>query len=239
MAEISLPETLARMADQGASDSPAYNILFQDYVDFHFVMVVGGAVCLCAILAMTGLASKKISASARGLQGPLTNFERRTYWLFGLAGTVTSLIMLLIVVGNLSTVLAPQDGFVHTFPDMRVAPSDVRRVALHEEVKLWLESDDPQIPSLFQRAVRDRLSWQQPKAVICGLLFLMLLVPTALLWNSLIRHSRLHNSMAKPKWVCLTILGIFALPIDFLLMLMALANTQASFAPLTLTLLSG
>lgn len=238
MDDISLSQTLFRIVSQGGGDIPSYNVLYQDYVKFHFIIFICGAIFLMLLLSMTAFAAKRVLFNARQQQPSVTRFEKRAFWLFVLAGIATSSIMLVIVLANLSTVIEPHQGFVRTFPDMHVAPSDARGMALHEEVKLWLESEDPKIPLLLQEAVRDRLSWQKPKAAISGLLLVILSALTALIWTTLLRRARLGYSLNKPSWVCLTALGIVALPIDFLLMLMLLANTQASLAPLMLTLIS-
>jgi hypothetical protein len=89
---------------------------------------------------------------------------------------------------------------------------------------------------VLQNEVRDRLSWQRPKALVCSILLVVFAIFTTRLWRKLI-NSRASESRWRLKEKALIIMGVIAVPVTLLLMIMALANTQASFAPITLTLL--
>lgn len=234
----SLQETIDRIVKSGATDNLAYNIVFQDYVKFHLVFVIGGAVCLLAISILTGFAWWRFIKNVRAQANTISKFELRTYLLFALVGTLSALIILMFVIVNLGTVLAPQEGFELAIADI-VARSGTKTAELHEAVNLWLVSGDGQVPEIVRQAVNDRLSWQQPKMVICGVLFVILSVFATIIWSALIKRSRSPKSMTESKWILLTLLGILALPVIFLLLIMTLANAEASFAPITISLLSG
>lgn len=60
---------------------------------------------------------------------------------------------------------------------------------------------------------------------------------TAHLWQKLIKNLRVSDAMWGLKEKALIIMGVIAVPVTLLLMIIALANTQASFAPITLTLI--
>jgi hypothetical protein len=101
-----------------------------------------------------------------------------------------------------------------------------------------VQSGNASLPSLLEDEVHNRLAWQRPKAIVCSLLFMVLAGFTAHLWRRLI-HLRASEAAWSLKEKALIITGGLAIPTTLLLMLMALANTQASFAPITLTLLFG
>jgi hypothetical protein len=233
-----LQETFDRIVQSGAADNSAYRIILQDYINFHLILVIGGAVCAFFISIVTGFAWKRFIKNVRAKPNTTSKFELRAYLLFTLVGSASALIILMLVAINLSTVLAPQDGFEQAVADI-AARRETRATALHEALNLWLLSGDQQVPAMLQQAVRDRLSWQLPKMVICGVLFATLSVIATLIWNALIKRSRTSENMAQPKQIILTLLGILALPAMFILLIMTLANGEASFAPITITLLSG
>ena len=234
----SLEETFRRIVQSGTTDNAAYSILRQDYIDFHLVLVIGGAACGFAILILAGLAWTRFVRHLRAKPNLTSKFELRAYLFFALFGSLSALIILLLVAINLGTVLAPQDGFEYAIAEI-ADRNGTRAAAIHEALNSWLASGDGQVPTIVQQAVNDRLSWQQPKMIICGLLFVILSVFARIIWSALIKRSRSPESMKEPKWILLTLLAILALPALFLLLIMTLANAEASFAPITISLLSG
>ena len=234
----SLEETFDRIVQSGATDNPAYSIILQDFIEFHLVLVIGGAVCIFAISTLTVFAWRRFITERRSARRLISKFELSGYLLFALVGSLSVLIIATLVAINLSTVLAPQEGFEGAVADI-AARSGSRAAAYREALNLWLASGDEQMPLTVQQAVNDRLSWQQPKMVICGALFVILSVFAAIIWSALIKRSRSPKSMEESKWILLTLLGISALPVIFLLLIMTLANAEASFGPITISLLSG
>jgi len=65
------------------------------------------------------------------------------------------------------------------------------------------------------------------------------LLLSARIWRTLIRRSRLRPKVWTPKDVTLLAAGLLCGPVCLLLMLMVIGNTQASFAPLSMTLFYG
>jgi hypothetical protein len=146
--------------------------------------------------------------------------------------------MLLIVAANISNVVHPQAGFAQSIPDLGTPQGGTHKAALHQAVATWVQSGSASMPSLLEDGVHNRLAWQRPKAIVCSLLFMVLAGFTAHLWRRLI-HLRASEAAWSLKEKALIITAGLAVPTTLLLMLMALANTQASFAPIMLTLLFG
>lgn len=165
------------------------------------------------------------------------SFEKKAYFGFGLGSIVMFLFMLLIVMANLSNVLNPQDGFKQTIPDIAVPQAGTQKALIYHAVNLWAKSGNDQMPSILQNEIKKRLSWQIPKAIICSVLLVVFFAFTNYIWQRLISFSQTSNPIWGRKEKVLIATGIVNIPITLLLMLMALANTQASFAPITLTLL--
>jgi hypothetical protein len=103
----------------------------------------------------------------------------------------------------------------------------------------WLQSGSSQVPSLVQRKIDDRLAWQRPKAIVCSVLLVLSVVLTAHVWRTLIRRSRVPDARRRPREVLLMLAGLAAVPYCLLLMLMVMGNTQASLAPMSMTLFYG
>ena len=165
------------------------------------------------------------------------SFEKKAYFGFGLGSIVMFLFMLLIVMANLSNVLNPQDGFKQTIPDIAVPQAGTQKALIYHAVNLWAKSGNDQMPSILQNEIKKRLSWQIPKAIICSVLLVVFFAFTNYIWQRLISFSQTSNPIWGRKEKVLIATGIVNISITLLLMLMALANTQASFAPITLTLL--
>jgi hypothetical protein len=236
MNDSDLREIFTRIAQSGSTEFPAYTILLEDYWSFHLVFVVGAIVSLCCTVALTGLAWARLIQRKQNGRRPFPTFERRAHILFGVTGTIATLIMLVFFTANLGTVIAPQYGFLQTFPETSATIIEERPAGFNKAIKDWVKSGSPQMPAILQQAVDERLSWQQPKAAICITLFIILAVGTTLLWQHLIQRSRSDIGLAGRKWQIITGFAVLALPIIFLLWLMAIANTQASIAPIMISL---
>jgi hypothetical protein len=236
MNDSDLREVFARIAQSGSTEFPAYTILLEDYWNFHFVSVILVALSLCAMGAITGLVWARLLRKQHNQHDSLLGFERRAYILFSVTGSIVTLIMLVFFIANLGTVIAPQYGFLQTVPETSATIIEERPAGFNKAIKDWVESGSPQMPAILQQAVDERLSWQKPKAAICITLFIILAVGTTLLWQRLIQRSRNDVGLAGRKWQIITGFAVLALPIIFLLWLMAIANTQASIAPIMISL---
>lgn len=232
-----LQHTLANLMQSDSGSNPAYTTLVHDYTTYHAVLVVEGGM-FALLITLLGVFFWRRLKRARKAAMHTWTFERKAYLGFGLLSMVVALGMLVIVAANLSNVVHPQAGFAQSIPDLGTPQAGTHKAALHQAVATWVQSGSASMPSLLEDEVRERLAWQRPKAIACSIVFVVLAVVTARLWRKLI-HVRASETVWSLKAKVLVITGGLAIPATLLLMIMALANTQASFAPIVLTLLFG
>lgn len=230
-----LQNTLHSLMQSGSHSNLAYNMLLHDYIKYHAVLVIEGGIFALLLIVLSVYFWRRFKKTQKAETRSWT-FEKKAYFYFGLVSTIVALFMLLIVSANLSSVLNPQEGFAQLTPDLGTPQTGTQKAVLYQAVNTWVQSGSPHMPPVLQNEVRDRLSWQRPKAIVCGILLVVFAIFTTRLWRKLI-NSRASESRWRLKEKALIIMGVIAVPVTLLLMIMALANTQASFAPITLTLL--
>lgn len=229
-----LQYTLYSLMQSGSRSNPAYNTLLQDYVKYHAVLVVEGGIFALLLIVLSVDFWRRFKRM-RKTETRNWTFEKKAYFCFGLASTIVALFMLLIIVANIGTILNPQEGFAQSISDLGTPQAGTQKAVLYQSVNTWVQSGSAQMPSVLENKVRERLSWQRPKAIVCSILFVVFAIFTTRLWQKLI-NSRSSKSMWRLKEKALIAIGTIAIPVTLLLMTMAVANTQASFAPITLTL---
>lgn len=232
-----LQQTLANLMQSGPDSNPACATLLRDYTTYHAVLVCEGGTLALLLIALAVYCWRRF-ARTHSHRAPARAFERNAFFGFGLASTLAALFMLLIVAANLSNVLNPQAGFAQSLPDLGTPPAGTHLAALRQSAKAWAQSGSTTMPARLQESVRARLAWQQPKAIVSTTLFVALAVLAARAWRRLLRL-RAAASVWSLRDRALLALGVLIVPATFVCMMMALANTQAAFAPLTLTLLFG
>jgi hypothetical protein len=230
-----LQNTLYGLMQSGSRSNAVYNTLLHDYIKYHAVLVIEGGI-FALLLIVLGMYFWRRCKRTRKAETCNWTFEKKAYFCFGLVSTIVTLFMLLIVAVNLSTVLNPQEGFAQVIQDLGTPQAGMKKAAHYQAVNTWVQSGSANMPSMLQNEVCDRLSWQRPKAIVCSILLVVFAIFTTRLWQKLI-NSRASESRWRLKEKALIIIGVIAVPVTLLLMIMALANTQASFAPITLTLL--
>jgi hypothetical protein len=213
-----------------AQTSPAYDILLRDYVTYHAVLVAEGSVVALLLIGLSVYCWRRYRKSQQ--------FERRAYFGGGLLSGVVALALLLLVAVNLSTVVNPHAGFAQIIADLAAPRGGASQAVLHRAVASWAQSGGEAMPSPLEDAVRRRLSWQRPKALVSSVLLVVCAVLTAGIWRRLIRRRAGVGRWSLSDRALLTI-GVLTVPATLTLLLMALANTQAALAPITLTLLYG
>lgn len=231
-----LQDTLSSLTQAGSRANPAYSTLLDDYTTYHAVLVVEGGL-FTLLLSGLSISCWRRFKRTRKAGGRAWTFERKTYVSFGMVSTGSALCMLLIVAANLSNVVDPQAGFAQSLADLGMPQAGTQKAALHQAVNSWAQVGSNPMPSLLQNGVHDRLVWQWPKAIVCSILLVVFAIFTAGIWQSLIRDSRAREARWSRQEKVRITLGVLAVPLTLVLMIMALANTQASFAPITLTLL--
>jgi len=223
------------MVQSGSRVNPAYNTLLSDYTLYHAVLAIEGSIFALLLIVLSGYCWRRFKRPHHA-EPHTWPFEKKVYFGFGLVSTVVTLGLLLIVVANLSSVLHPQAGFAQSIPDLGTPQAGTYKATLYQAVATWAQSGTAAMPAMLQDAVRNRLAWQLPKAIVCSSLFVVFAVLTACVWRNLIHVHAKATTWGLKEYAGIT-MGVLVVPLTLLLMLMALANTQASFAPITLTLL--
>jgi hypothetical protein len=231
-----LQATLSSLTQSGSRANPAYATLVHDYATYHAVLVVEGGMFALLLIGLSVHCWRRFKRLHTAERRTWT-FERKTYVSFGLVGTGSALLMLLIVAANLSNVVDPHAGFAQSLPDLGLPQAGTHKAELHQAVNAWAQVGSTDMPALLHNGVHDRLGWQRPKAIVSSILLVVLAGFTASVWQNLIRHSRARGARWSLKEKARITIGVIAVPVTMVLMIMALANTQASFAPITLTLL--
>ena len=166
-------------------------------------------------------------------------FERRTYARLGLLSVVVSALLAVVVAANPSSALDARHGFSGVATSLGSPPASSSRTELQLEFFTWLQSGEAATPSPIEDRINDRLAWQQPKAIITGVLLVLIAAFSARAWRNLLRVSRVPARPWAARDRARLAVAIGSVPVRLLLMLMVIGNTQASIAPLTMTMLFG
>ncbi len=234
----SLHDTLTELLRSGSDSNPALNRLLSDYTAYHVLLVLVGGLFVVALLVGSAVSWTRFNAAAQ-VAGRRWTFERKTYLCFGTCSTIIGVLLAVIVAANVSNVLDPRQGFAGSIGMLGTPGAGTRRDTLHQAFNTWLQSGGSSIPAQIQTEIDDRLAWQRPKAVVCTVLLVLFVWLGVVLWRTLIERSRLSGAERSIKDRALLAAGGATAIASLLLMLMVIGNTQASFAPLGLTLFYG
>ncbi len=233
-----LQDTLEELLRSGSTSNPALNRLLDDYTTYHATLVAVGGCFLLALLLFTGFCWRQYRRSQVNGAGTRT-FEGRTYARLGVLSVVVSALLAVVVAANLSSALDARHGFSGVVTSLGSPPASSSRAELQLEFSTWLQSGDAATPSPIADRINDRLAWQQPKAIITGVLLLLIAVFSGRVWRALLRVSRVSTRPWAGRDRARLAVAIGSVPVCMLLMLMVIGNTQASVAPLTMTMLFG
>jgi hypothetical protein len=201
------------------STSPAYHRLLTDDRNYHIVfLVVGGLFTLLLLLLLAFTLVRWRRAGRR-------TFERRTYCSFAAVSLALVLFMAVALWANVTSVADPGQTLSGT-PFSPVGDA-------------WLQSGSAQLSPLLQQQIDDRLAWQRPKAVICGVLLVAFVTATVLLWRTLIRRSAAGEPVRRSGRRLMLCAGVLSAVCSVVLMMMVIGNAEAAIAPLTLTVIYG
>ncbi len=233
-----LRAVLEQLLRPGAPPSPVLDRLLADYVRFHLVLVVvGGAFAVGALALAVGGARRYRRARRAGV--PVTAFPALTHLATVASGVVVGVLLSLVVVANSSTTLDPRPGFAGAVDAIGTAAPGTTLAEHDRAYADWLRSGRREVPEAVARAVDDRLAWQRPKAVVAGVLLLLVLVVGARTWRCALRRWRADPGRWPPAQVARVALGLATVPVALVLVLMVMGNTQASLAPVSMTLFYG
>jgi len=233
-----LRETLDELLRSGTTSNPALNSLLDDYTTYHLVLVGVGSLFLLGFVLLSIRSWTGFRRAPRARDRRWT-FEQRAYLSFAALGGVLGALMTVLIAANLSSVLDPRRGFAGSLGMVGTPRPGTATAGLHQAFTTWLQSDSSATPQLVQRAIDDRLAWQRPKAVICIVLLVVSVWLCVRIWRSLIVTSRVGENGRNLTTVGRRLGRWSLVTVCFLLMLMVLGNTQASIAPLGLTLFAG
>ena len=233
----SLQATLNKLIQADSTSNPALNRLIAANTEYHFVLVVVGGLFLLALMLLSGFFWRRFTRTSKGDSGQWT-FEKRTYFSFGLFSVVVGLLMALIVVANVNNVLNPRQEFSGAIGMLGTPQAGSQTDKRQQAFKTWLQSGSPQMPSLIQDKIDDRLTWQRPKAIISSVLLIVFVMLSVRIWRTMIRKSRLREAW-RLKERALLMAGFVTVVACLPLMLMVMGNTQGSIAPISLTLFFG
>lgn len=229
-----LRHTLQNLLRADVSGNPALDRLVLDYANYHGVFLLLGTP-IALMIGLVAFLSWRRVLLRRGWDG--RRRERRTTVVLGGLSTVMALFLGLVLVGNASNVLNPRRGFSSLVETLSPAAPGSELAHLRQSFDLWVSSGGGALPAVVNVHVQERLAWQQPKAVVCGLLLVLLTALTMKRWNRMVKTNVERHATAAHLGSQLG-LGLAVLVIC-LLALMFIANAQAAFAPLTITMLYG
>lgn len=234
----SLQDALDELLRSGSTSNPALNRLLDDYATYHATLVVVGGCFLVALLLFTGFCWRQFRRSRADNSGTRM-FERKTYARLGLSSLLVSAFLAVVVAANLSSALDARQGLSGVASSLGSPPAGSSTAELQGEFTTWLQSSDGATPSLIEDRIDDRLAWQRPKAIITSVLLLLIAAYSVRGWRSLLRVSRVRGRPWTTRDRPRLVVAIGSVPVCLLLMLMVIGNTQASVAPLTMTMLFG
>lgn len=161
------------------------------------------------------------------------SFDKKVYFSFGLVLTLFSLFFALVVAANISTALKPLPGFTSLASNTSTSSASKTGKALNN----WVRSGDSTMPTVLKQKVEDRIQWQRPKAIICGMLLVVFVLVSVRLWRYVLKARTLTDTKWSIKEILAFIGGSLSVAISLLLVVMFAANTQGAIAPIAISLL--
>lgn len=228
-----LRDILRELLRSGDGSNLAFDRMLDDYARYHAVLVAIGG--LFAVMA--GVAAVVLWRRSRALVTAPRSFERTTYRWFALLGVMVALGLGLVVVANLGNALHPREGFAGVV-DALGPPTSAPAVELRQAFDEWIASGSTTMPAFVRNRIDARLAWQRPKAIISGVLLLVGVLLAMRVWRALIDASR-RSAARTARERALLVVGFGSVGACLVLAVMVIGNTQASLAPIVLTLQFG
>lgn len=234
---MELRRLLNDLLSTGGRTNRALELLIDDYATYHLVLVVAGGVGTITCIAFA-VRSFQMNRRAVRASGGRWTFEAKVHGGFSILAAIVGLGLGLLVLANGTNAANPRNGFADSINSIG-EPSSPAGARLQASFTEWLEADAGAAPAEVEERVHSRLSWQRPKAVATTALTVLLAALSIRTWRALIRRSRHSPVTGSPNGVMSLATGVALVPCVLVSMVMAIANTQASIAPLTMTLLYG
>jgi len=214
------------------------NILIHDYATYHVVFVVVGGL-LAVIFVLLGLFFWMQWKKSPKIDKSKWTFEKKLYFAFVTFSVLVGLAMALITAANATNAVNPRHGF-SLLPDSLGTPTaGTQQAQLYSAFNTWLQSGRADIPSIIQNKIHERIAFHTTKAIVCGILLVLFVVFSMFIWRMIIKRSKEQGAKWRLKESALFISGVAMVAVSLLMMVIVVANTQAAFGPITLTLLYG
>ena len=214
-------------------------MLLGDYTRYHVALAVVGSAFLLLLLALCWFFWRRCWRAPRPEGARRWTFEKMTYLSFGVVSALVAASLIAVVAANVSTSLNPRQGFAGSLRMIDTVGGGSATLARYDAFDAWIASSSPAVPSQVQALVQQRLAWQQPKAVIAAVLLVIVALACAGIWRSLIRRSRRSPGHWTLGAGASLFTGSTAAAACLVLMLMVMGNTQASVAPISMTMFFG
>ena len=229
-----LQSTISDIVKRDWRANPAVRALMDDYIEYHRVLALVGVVVTLALLA-TSLNLLRSYWRHRRITEPGARFRKRVFLGVGTYVGALGLLFALLTAVNAATATQPIPGFTSI-----VETSTPRNdSAVGRSLITWVRSGSPETPSIIETKVKERLAWQRPKAIVCGLLFAAFVALSRKLWRSLLNGAHRGMSSRRTKRTVTLVAGVGSVLASTLLLVMSIANTQASLAPLSISVFLG
>ncbi|KWX87749.1 hypothetical protein AMQ83_11170 [Paenibacillus riograndensis] len=232
-----LQRTLSEIIESGSQSNPAVNALISDYAKFHAVLAMVGG-CLVLIFAWLSIifwTQFKRSPKASSLKW---GFERKACFVFGFLSSSVALFMVLIVVANLTNTLNPLHGFSLLDFSFKISSGEPYKDELRYAFTEWIQSGNEHIPSIIQERFNKRIEFHTTKAIVSGILLILFAGLSVYIWNALVSWARSKDSKWRFKEKACFVFGSATVVLALLMMVIVMANTQAAFAPKTLSMIN-
>ncbi len=234
----SLQATLSNLIQSGSGSNPAMNTLINDYTTYHIVFVAAGGLLVVIFILLSLFFWKQWKTVPKTDKRKWT-FEKKTYFSFGALSILVGLMTGLIVAANATNVVDPRHGF-SLLPDSIGTPTPGTQMSdLYRAFNTWLQSDSASIPAIIQNKIHERIAFHTTKAIVCGVLLILFVAFSKFIWSKLIKRTNVREAKWRLKESALLISGVGIVSLALLMMVIVVANTQAAFGPITLTLLYG
>ena len=227
-----LVDAVVDVADDRRSN-PAVSAMLNDFVRFHAAMAVTGAI-IALVLLFCGCRALQSYRRVRQLGSVGSRLERRAR--LGLAALFATLGLLccLIAVANVTNAIDPDRGLMGAIENSSTSPTS----AVGRDAVNWVGSGSTQAPPAIVDAIDARLSWQRPKAIICGAFSIGMIMISRREWRRMVENARVSNRFGR-RPIAAFARVVASVLAAVLLSVMAVANAQAWVAPLTLSIFDG
>ena len=226
-----LQRTLSEMVKSGSQSNPVMNKIINDYAKYHAIIVIlfGCLVLIFSLLSIIFWIKFKRMPKISKVKWKL---EKKIYFSFGILSNLLTLLMILLVVANASNALNPLQGF-----SMAVGPSiskgEIHTDELHHTFSKSVKSGNRNIPPVIEKQINECARFHTTKAINSGILFIIFVTLSIILWATLIKRAKVNASKWRFKEKAYFVFGNATVIISLLTMLIVLANMQGAYAPLT------